>query len=163
MNSVAPRPPQPPTEMRLTLSPGNLQQLQADLLFRVSHHFLEEAHLLSHGMLLEPVSVMIVETVRVGAIERSLRPATCNSARARHVMSRRAVAEATGLPRETVRRRVKRLVELGILLDEPNGALSVAMPDDADLGRNLHRHLANHISMTNSLIDAGLIGLCAGK
>lgn len=163
MNSVAPRPTEPSADVRLKLAPSDLQHRQAELLFQVSHHFLEEAHLLSHGMLLEPVSVLIVETVRVGSIERSLRPAACNSGRARHAMSRRAVAEATGLPRETVRRRVKRLVELGVLLDAPNGALSVAAADDVELGRNLQRHLANHVSMTNSLIDAGLIGLCTGK
>lgn len=150
----------PPPGMRLKLAPGAPQHPQSDLLFQVSHHFLEEAHLLSHGMQLEFLSVMIVETIRVGAAERALRPASRASGRQRQAMSRRAIAVATGLPRETVRRRIKRLVELGVLHEDPNGALSVVPLDDTELGSSLQRHLANHVSMTNSLIQAGLIGIC---
>ena len=151
------------SRVRLTPAPAVAPEGSSKLLFQLSHHFLEEAHLLSHGMQLEPVSVMIVETVRVGAMERALRLPEGLARNARQMMSRRAVAVATGLPRETVRRRVKRLVEQGVLLEEAGGALSVVDQADAETGHKLQRQLANHVAMTNALIEAGLIQICPAE
>jgi CRP-like cAMP-binding protein len=44
----------------------------------------------------------------------------------RHSMSRRAIADKTGLSRETVRRRTNRLIEDEVLEAEPNGNVKLA-------------------------------------
>lgn len=146
-----------PGELRLKLSPAATEQGEEEtLLFQMSRQFLEVAHLLSHGMQMEPASVMIVETVRVGSMERANR-LNGRSGGKRHAMSRRAVAVATGLSRETVRRRVKRLVEEGVLREDVDGSLSVVAVDEEELRYSLKRYLSSHVTLTNQLIGAGLI------
>ena len=146
-----------PAPLRLKQAPA-ASEIGGDdaLLFQMSRQFLEVAHLLSRGMQMEPASVMIVETVRVGSTERAHRLRGRPGGK-RQAMSRRAVAVATGLSRETVRRRVKRLVEEGVLLEDADGSLSVAAIDAEELRHNIRRYLSSHVALTNQLVDAGLI------
>jgi CRP-like cAMP-binding protein len=128
--------------------------------FLLGRHFLDEIHLLSGRHQLDPAMILIAETVAIGTMERSTpRPgqrANGEAGRPRP-MSRRAIALATGLPRETVRRRVGRLVELGLLQEDVGGiACSDRFLDD-NRGQLLSDMLARHVSVTNQLIAEGLI------
>lgn len=128
--------------------------------FLLGRHFLEEIHMLSGPQRLDPAMILIAETVAIGTMERSMpRPGpNGNGVAARpRPMSRRAIALATGLPRETVRRRLVRLVDLGLLKEEAGG---IACSDDfIRNGREqmLSDMLARHVALTNQLIAEGLI------
>jgi hypothetical protein len=128
--------------------------------FLLGRHFLEEMHMLGglHG--LDPAMILIVETVAIGTMERSMpRAGQRSDARIGRPlpMSRRAIASATGLPRETVRRRVGRLVELGLLQEGAGGiACSASFRVDGQ-GQVLADLLSRHVAVTNQLLAEGLI------
>jgi hypothetical protein len=79
-----------------------------------------------------------------------------------HILARcnvASVAAATGLNRETARRKVKWLIEEGVLHREDNGSLAfvpgiLQLPETAELA---HRQLALLVRTTNKLIDAGIL------
>jgi hypothetical protein len=128
--------------------------------FLLGRHFLEEMHMLSGPLRLDPSMILIAETVAIGTMERSM---PRNGQRMDGIatrprpMSRRAIALATGLPRETVRRRLVRLVELGLLREEPGG---IACSDSFIRGGRaemLADMLARHVALTNLLVAEGLI------
>jgi hypothetical protein len=150
----------PSTQPRLRLATSRIPECADIARFHLGRHFLEEVHLLSDRHQLDPAMVLIAQTVAVGTIERGMpRPGTRPAAGKPGVrpMSRRAIALATGLPRETVRRRLRRLVELG-LLKETAGGISCAdefIADDREPG--LADMLARHVALTNILIAEGLI------
>jgi hypothetical protein len=145
---------------RLRLATGRLPECAEIARFHLGRHFLEEVHLLSDRHQLDPAMVLIAQTVAVGTIERGMpRPGSRQPVGKGGVrpMSRRAIALATGLPRETVRRRLRRLVDLG-LLKETAGGISCAdefLSDDQEPG--LADMLARHVALTNVLIAEGLI------
>ena len=128
--------------------------------FLLGRHFLEEIHMLSGPQRLDPAMILIAETVLIGSMERGMpRPGLRSDGTPPkpRPMSRRAIALATGLPRETVRRRLARLVELGLLKEEGGG---IACADGflrdgrADM---LGEMLSRHVVLTNQLIAEGLI------
>jgi hypothetical protein len=134
---------------------------RADLArFLIGRHFLEEIHMLAGPQRLDPAMILIAETVAIGTMERSMPRAghrTDGQQPRPRPMSRRAIALATGLPRETVRRRLARLVELGLLKEEAGG---IACSDSFIHGGRpemLADMLARHVSLTNQLIAEGLI------
>lgn len=133
-------------------------------LFQIERHFLEESHLLSGDQRLDPAMVLITATVGVGSIERSMRDLAARRARSDETppdvrpMSRRAIAVATGLPRETVRRRVKRLVELGILAEDNRG-VSCADSLGPDKMARIARLLAHQAAIANIFLAEGLFEL----
>lgn len=49
-------------------------------------------------------------------------------------ISRNAIASATGLPRETVRRHVGRMIAAGLLVEDPRGGVTTT-PNNISLGR----------------------------
>lgn len=134
---------------------------RADLArFLIGRHFLDEIHMLSGPTRLDPAMILIAETVAIGTMERSFprngQRTEGLAARARP-MSRRAIALATGLPRETVRRRLARLVELGLLREEAGG---ITCSEDFIRGgreQMVSDMLARHVTLTNQLIAEGLI------
>jgi hypothetical protein len=75
---------------------------------RLCQLFLDQSYALSGGWRLDPASLLIAVTAYVRHAEQTGRGAS-------GAMSRRAISEATGLARETVRRRVSRLVAVGLL------------------------------------------------
>jgi CRP-like cAMP-binding protein len=144
---------------RLRLATARLPDCADVARFHLGRHFLEEVHLLSDRHQLDPAMVLIAQTVAVGTIERGMpRPGARQQGKPGvRPMSRRAIALATGLPRETVRRRLRRLVDLGLLKESPGG-ISCAddfLSDDHEPG--LADMLARHVALTNILIAEGLI------
>jgi CRP-like cAMP-binding protein len=127
--------------------------------FLLGRHFLEEMHMLAGPQRLDPAMILIAETVAIGTMERSLfRQGRADGAVGRpKPMSRRAIALATGLPRETVRRRLARLVELGLLREEAGGIACADSFIRHDRAQMLSDMLARHVALTNQLIAEGLI------
>jgi hypothetical protein len=162
----------PATDLRQSEAPARLRFAAERLtehgtlaLFQIERHFLEESHLLSGDQRLDPAMVLIAATVGVGTIERSMRDAATRRARGGDVpapairpMSRRAIAVATGLPRETVRRRVKRLVELGILAEDNRG-VTCADNLGPDKMSRIARLLAHQAAIANIFLAEGLFEL----
>jgi hypothetical protein len=160
------RPPEAPARLRFAAE--RLSEHGALALFQIERHFLEESHLLSGDQRLDPAMVLIAATVGVGTIERAMRDSATRRARAGGIpaasvrpMSRRAIAVATGLPRETVRRRVKRLVELGILAEDNRGVTCADSPGPDKMSR-IARLLAHQAAIANIFLAEGLFELEPG-
>lgn len=67
----------------------------------------------------------------------------------RPTVSRRAIADKTGLPRETVRRRVKALVERGLLECDEDGNVRVSINYSAEVTQGLnelHRSVVSYLA-----------------
>lgn len=110
-----------------------------DLLFDV----LEQARGFYRGLGVEEIVILVcaaeatMHPLVVGANEDLLRE-EFPSDEVRGWISRRLIAERTGLPRETVRRKVQRLVERGALdLDEEGRVRSVQLLSNEALAQNL--------------------------
>jgi CRP-like cAMP-binding protein len=133
--------------------------------FLIGRHFLDEIHMLSGPNRLDPAMILIAETVAIGTMERSF-PRNGHrldghrgdgSMPRPRPMSRRAIALATGLPRETVRRRLARLVELGLLQEEAGGIACAEGFIRSGREQMVSDMLARHVALTNQLIAEGLI------
>jgi hypothetical protein len=74
-------------------------------------------------------------------------------------MSRRRIAEATGLPRETVRRIVQRLIRRGLLIEAPDGYILVpaGLMRTGEYAWDPSVVMAPVVSMFQSLVDIGVI------
>jgi hypothetical protein len=140
--------------VRLTINAAHTGARAAEILLHVGRHYLEEAHLLSDGLRLDPAMVLIAQTVRVATLERQQKRDGGVPVRP---MSRRAISVATGLPRETIRRRVARLVELGVLAERGGGIVPAEAQADDPRAEQLMRHLAHHVALTNALLREGLV------
>lgn len=98
--------------------------------FLVANQFLATSAALRDAFGLGHEDVLIVLTVALGNVQRMLRTPDAEGLAVSTALveqdriipvSRRAVARATGLPRETVRRRTNALVESGHLLEWEGG------------------------------------------
>lgn len=74
-------------------------------------------------------------------------------------ISRRAIAAATGLPRENVRRIVAELLAEGRLITGPRGALANrgGLMEAAEVIEALRRLLAEHARTSDTLRDLGVL------
>lgn len=112
-----------------------VDHVQADAKLRLAgfiaaNHFLASGELLRRTFNLGHEDLLIMLTVGLGNVQRMLRAPDSEGETASAAlvaqdriiaMSRRAVARATGLPRETVRRRTNAMVETGTLLEWGEG------------------------------------------
>ncbi len=94
--------------------------------YAMINSFLTQQRILTDDLGLKPLPAMIYLTIAMASIQRfARRPALHRAypgmaplpAAERGAISRRALAEATGLPRETVRRVVNELIEAGYVAD----------------------------------------------
>ena len=74
-------------------------------------------------------------------------------------ISRNAIASATGLPRETVRRHVEKLIERGLLIEDPRGGVTPppGMIDKFDLVGTLEPMLTEFARAASQLIRLGVL------
>lgn len=75
-------------------------------------------------------------------------------------ISRRAIARATGLPRETVRRRVDRLIAEGLVVELTGGVRSrPRILAETNVIAALIEHVERLTGTTNALLDRGVLTL----
>jgi len=101
--------------------------------FALLNHFLTMHQVIAQHVHLQPVDLLILIATTTGNVQRALRTEVLPQA-LRGIrplppelvvpMSRRAIARVTGLPTETVRRHVDRMVRRGILVARPKGVLA---------------------------------------
>ncbi len=98
--------------------------------FIVANHFLVASETLRRAFGLSHEDVLLVLTVALGNVQRMLRSPDDGGLAVSDALvdqdrivpvSRRALARATGLPRETVRRRSNALLQSGVLLEWEQG------------------------------------------
>lgn len=128
--------------------------------YHLSSHLLAESHQLIRLTGLDLVSLHILAEVAIGSAQRTVRHLQAGHDPVPLVpMSSRKVALMTGFPRETVRRRIGRLVETGYLRKERNGLLPTAQLNVQLLHTALREAVARHARLTNQLIESGMLVL----
>ncbi len=136
---------------RVRVESGALQAKPKVAAYHAGNHFVVETRHLADATGLDPVMLQILTTVTVGAVRRPQLPA--------RPMSRRVIAQATGLPRETVRRRVSQLVEMGFLQDEDDGVVPVDISHNGRMTAAIGLILQHHVRITNLLLAEGVFTL----
>ena len=128
--------------------------------YHLVNNFLNTARHLKRLNDVDPASLLILLTVYVASIQRTLRqPGESvidqgEDAIAAHFfqpISRRAVAEATGLPRETVRRKINALIDKGLILEEEAGVVTMNVVTDPAIAESVRLMAAGHVRITNQL------------
>ena len=118
---------------------------------------------------LDPTEYVVFSVIACGNLQRRMRELGALSTNVfDHLpsnetnvpMSRRRLAEATGLPRETVRRIVARLLERGLLIQSPDGMVMVPVglirgPGSANWQHQLI--MGPVLGMMQSLLNLGAI------
>jgi len=97
--------------------------------FALLNHYLSMHHVIAEHVRLQPVELLILVATTTGNVQRPCDPGTPGSASRQptaatgtgRAMSRRAIARVTGIPTETVRRHVERMIRRGILVSMPEG------------------------------------------
>lgn len=151
---------QPSQMPRLRLEGAALQAKPQLAAFHAGNHFVVETRHLSDATGLDPVMLQILTTVAVGAVQRSARERTGESGMlAARPMSRRVIARATGLPRETVRRRICQLVEMGFLEQDGEGVTPADISGNGRMATAIGQILLHHAQITNLLLAEGVFAL----
>lgn len=128
--------------------------------FHMGSHLLAESQQMVRLTGLDLISLLILAEVAVGSAQRTVRHLQAGREPVALVpVSSRKVALMTGIPRETARRRIGRLVEAGYLRKERDGLLPTDRLPASLLHDTLRESIARHARLTNRLIDAGLLVL----
>jgi hypothetical protein len=136
--------------------------------------FLAQHAILSEALAMKPAKMIVYLTICTAAVQRVIRdPALPEGWRGTARMprsvigyiSRRGIAEATGLPRENVRRIVDELLAEGRLLTGPRGAVANkgGLLESQLLLDALQRLLAEHARTGQRLVDAGVLSIVAAE
>ena len=119
---------------RVATVPGRMSSHWRSAMFPLLNLFLATHRILSEHERMSPPVLLVYCTVAIGNIQKLMRErnvppgftATAVLPREWVVpMSRSAIAAATGLPRETVRRHVLGLIEQGLFVDDPRGGVTI--------------------------------------
>jgi uncharacterized protein YqgV (UPF0045/DUF77 family) len=135
--------------------------------FELGNGFLNQHRLLSQALGLKPVATLVWLTVAVASVQRYMRRNPRDLAYRGAVplpddlagaISRRAIARATGLPAETVRRSVAGLVDQGLLevlpsqkLRTPPGTVGTLAPAQIDAILAVVAHQASALAQAGVL------------
>ena len=115
-----------------------------------------------------PIELLIYSTVSVANVQKLMRERSIPQKFAGTEIlprewvvpiSRNAIATTSGLPRETVRRHVARMIESGLLIEDPRGGvtLPVGVIQDRGLEPFLEGMLTNYARSTEELLRIGAI------
>ena len=153
---------------RVATVPDRMAAQWRSAMFPLLNLFLSMHRTLSEHERMGPSVMLIYVTVCVGNIqklmrERSIPPdytATAILPRELVVpMSRSAIAAATGLPRETVRRHIGHLVEQGMLIEDPRGGVTIVPGVIQERGYEplLEKLLTEFARTSEALLRVGVI------
>jgi hypothetical protein len=150
----------------------NLNREQFTAVERLAVYEVVNATLLAHiemqrrfGMRAEEFQVFIL--VAVSSVQRYVRGATAGDPfldrtpipfESNGFISRRRIAETLGIPLETVRRHIVRLIALGLVGERERGRLSTTggTLDRGSKGGLTQQLLQQHLAVTNSLARLGV-------
>ncbi len=155
--------------VRITTNPE-----RADAMWRVTGYAMCNLFLTmqqgftSGGLKLGPVELQIFVTVAVANIQKLMRERTVppehsgkDALPAEFIVpiSRNAIASATGLPRETVRRQVEKLIARGVLVEDPRGGVRTVpdMVTKLGLGETMDPILAEFARAADALLRQGIL------
>ena len=135
--------------------------------------FLTIHRTLSSTMDLGPTELLIYATIAVANVQKLMRERCIPPGYSGTEVlprewvvpiSRNAIASATGLPRETVRRHVARMIASGLLVEDARGGVTVAigMIQDQGLEPLLAALLAEFTRTTEGLLRNGVIEVQPG-
>lgn len=101
--------------------------------YQMANSFVNQHRILSNALNMKPTKMLVFMTVVTATVQKFMRQREFPTALAGTeplsrdfigYISRRAIAEATGLPRETVRRVIIDLEKDGLLVFGPNGSVA---------------------------------------
>lgn len=131
--------------------------------YHLGCHLLVASQRLAQSTGLDLLSLHILGEVAVGASQRAIQTLRLGQPPAPLVpISSRKVALVTGLPRETVRRRIGKLVEAGYLRKVPDGLLPTDRLPEEWMQVAVRESVERHARLTNQLIETGLLVLAEG-
>lgn len=142
--------------------------------FALTNLFLTTHNAYNSGALkFSPVELQICLTIAVANVQKLMRERTVPlELSATQVLprewvvpiSRNAIASATGLPRETVRRHVEKLIERGILIEDPRGGVTPppGMIERFGIAGQLEPMLTEFARTAEQLIRLGVLEVASG-
>ncbi|HEX4696011.1 helix-turn-helix domain-containing protein [Sphingomonas sp.] len=153
---------------RVATVPGRMSAHWRTAMFPLLNMFLSTHRIMSEHETMNPSMLLIYVTVVTGNIQKLMRErnvppeftATAVLPREWVVpMSRSAIAAATGLPRETVRRHIAQLIERGVLIEDPRGGVTIVPGAIQDRGYEplLEKLLTEFARAADVLLRAGVI------
>lgn len=129
--------------------------------FALLNHYLAMHHVIAEYTGLSPIEQLILVATTTGNVQRALRPERLPDAirgsqpmppEAVVPMSRRAIARVTGLPTETVRRHVERMLRRGILHAAPRGVLAPSRLAERWAETAILRLIESNVACTEALV-----------
>ena len=158
---------------RVATVPDRMATYWRAAIFPLLNLFLAMHRSLSEHEEMGPSVMLIYLTVCVGNIQKLMRersvPAeyTATAVLPREwvvPMSRSAIAAATGLPRETVRRHVGHLIDQGLLIEDPRGGVTIVPGAIRDRGYEplLEKLLTEFARTSEALLRTGVIEVKPG-
>lgn len=151
---------------RLTVNEAVLDQKLRYTGYQLTNGFLAFFNAMRDTAGLEPDDLLIYCTVIAASIQRRLRDREEHDVHTGELaisetnfrpISRRAVAEATGLSRELVRRKINRMIEDGLLVEDSRGVKTVNVVSKAGAASNV-RHLTGILAgLANTLLAEGIL------
>ena len=129
--------------------------------FALLNHYLSMHHVIAEHVRLQPVELLILVATTTGNVQRALRPGALPEALRGSQplppglvvpMSRRAIARVTGIPTETVRRHVERMIRRGILVSMPKGVHAPNRLAERWAASAVLRLIESHAGCTEQLV-----------
>jgi hypothetical protein len=153
---------------RIVTNPAQMAAHWRVAMSGLANLFLTMHRTLSAPMDLGPTELLIYATIAVANVQKLMRERCIPPTHSGTAIlprewvvpiSRNAIASATGLPRETVRRHVARMIASGLLIEDARGGVTTAigMIQDQGLEPLLAGLLAEFTRTTESLLRTGVI------
>lgn len=154
------------TAQKLSLNRDELDQKLRFAGYHVMNVYLETARYLQSSTGLDPASLMILATINNASIQRTLRgregvdihrgTETIDESHF-HSISRRAVAEATGLSRELVRRKINAMIQSGLVKEDAEGVKTMNVVANPRVANSIRKMVLTHMNATNLLIAEDIL------
>lgn len=153
---------------RVVTVPTKMAQSWRVAMFALTELFLKHHRAMSGHGRLSPIELLIYITVSNGNVQKLMRERAIPEELAAQAvlprewvvpLSRNAIASATGLPRETVRRQVANMIVKGWFIEDPRGGVTLPVGAIAshDLGPLLESLLTEFARSTETLLRCGVI------
>ena len=153
---------------RVLMVPPRMADHWRVAMFTLTELFLKHHRAMTGHGGLSPVELLIYITVANGNVQRLMRERAIPADWAAQAvlprewvvpLSRNAIASATGLPRETVRRQVANMIEKGRFIEDPRGGVTLPIGAIAshDLGPLLEGLLTEFARSAETLLRCGVI------